>query len=76
VQIGDEVIEAGPGDLVLKPRGVRHAFWNPGDEPARVLEIISPATGSRSTSPASRRSQPGTGSTWPDASRTDAPEGV
>lgn len=43
VQIGDEVIEAGPGDLVLKPRGIRHAFWNAGDEPARLLEIISPA---------------------------------
>src|SRR5687768_436596 len=24
-QIGDEVVEAGPGDLVLKPRGVPHA---------------------------------------------------
>src|SRR5688500_9799867 len=29
-QIGDEVLEAGPGDLVLKPRGIPHAFWNPG----------------------------------------------
>ena len=43
VQLGDEVLEAGPGDLVLKPRGQWHAFWNPGDEPARLLEIISPA---------------------------------
>jgi mannose-6-phosphate isomerase-like protein (cupin superfamily) len=42
-QIGDEVIEAGPGELVLKPRGIPHAFWNPGDEETRVLEIISPA---------------------------------
>ena len=42
-QIGDEVVEAGPGDLVLKPRGIPHAFWNPGDEETRVLEIISPA---------------------------------
>jgi quercetin dioxygenase-like cupin family protein len=42
VQLGDEVLEAGPGDLVLKPRGQWHAFWNPGDEPARLLEIISP----------------------------------
>jgi mannose-6-phosphate isomerase-like protein (cupin superfamily) len=42
-QIGDEVVEAGPGDLVLKPRGIPHAFWNAGDEEARVLEIISPA---------------------------------
>jgi len=43
VQIGDEVIYARPGDLVAKPRGVAHAFWNRTDEPARLLEIISPA---------------------------------
>src|SRR5919202_4395209 len=43
VQLGDEVLEAGPGDLVFKPRGVPHASWNAGDEPARLLEIISPA---------------------------------
>ena len=42
VQIGDEVIEAGPGDTVVKPRGVAHAFWNPGDEPLRFLELITP----------------------------------
>src|ERR671937_1813008 len=42
VQLGDEVIEAGPGELVLKPRGIPHAFWNAGDEPARLLELISP----------------------------------
>ena len=41
--LGDEVIEAGPGDLVYKPRGQWHTFWNPGDEPCRILEIISPA---------------------------------
>ncbi len=43
VQIGDEVAEASPGELVAKPRGIPHAFWNPGDEPARLLELISPA---------------------------------
>jgi hypothetical protein len=43
VQIGDEVTEAGPGELVAKPRGVPHAFWNAGDEEARLLELISPA---------------------------------
>ena len=42
-RIGDEVVEAGRGELVVKPRGVPHAFWNPGDEETRVLEIISPA---------------------------------
>jgi quercetin dioxygenase-like cupin family protein len=43
VQVGDEVRIARPGDLVFKPRGVPHAFWNAGDAPARALEIISPA---------------------------------
>jgi mannose-6-phosphate isomerase-like protein (cupin superfamily) len=43
VQVGDEVRVARPGDLVFKPRNVPHAFWNPGDAPARALEIISPA---------------------------------
>jgi mannose-6-phosphate isomerase-like protein (cupin superfamily) len=43
VQIGDEDGEAGPGELVIKPRGVPHAFWNAGDQPARLLELISPA---------------------------------
>jgi quercetin dioxygenase-like cupin family protein len=43
VQLGDEVLEAGPGELVFKPRGLPHAFWNAGDEPARLLELISPA---------------------------------
>ncbi len=42
VQIGDEVRYATAGDLVVKPRGIPHAFWNRTDEPARLLEIISP----------------------------------
>jgi len=41
--LGDEVVVAGPGDLVFKPRGQWHTFWNAGDEPARILEVISPA---------------------------------
>ena len=41
--LGGDVVEAGPGDLVYKPRGQWHTFWNAGDEPARILEIISPA---------------------------------
>jgi quercetin dioxygenase-like cupin family protein len=43
VQIGEEVLVARPGDLVFKPRGMPHAFWNATDAPARALEIISPA---------------------------------
>jgi mannose-6-phosphate isomerase-like protein (cupin superfamily) len=41
--LGDEVVEAGPGDLVFKPRNQWHTFWNAGDEPCRLLEIISPS---------------------------------
>ncbi len=41
--LGDEVLTGGPGDLILKPRNQWHTFWNAGDEPARILEIISPA---------------------------------
>jgi quercetin dioxygenase-like cupin family protein len=41
--LGDEVLIGGPGDLIFKPRNQWHTFWNAGDEPARLLEIISPA---------------------------------
>jgi len=41
--LGDDVIVASPGDLIFKPRNQWHTFWNAGDEPARLLEIISPA---------------------------------
>lgn len=42
-RLGDDVISAEPGDLVFKPRGQWHTFWNAGDTPCRILEIISPA---------------------------------
>jgi quercetin dioxygenase-like cupin family protein len=41
--LGDEVVYGEPGDLIFKPRNQWHTFWNAGDEPARLLEIISPA---------------------------------
>ena len=41
--LGDEVIYAEAGELAFKPRDQWHTFWNAGDEPARILEIISPA---------------------------------
>ncbi|CNK39284.1 cupin [Mycobacterium tuberculosis] len=37
------MIYGGPGDFIFKPRGQWHTFWNADDEPARILEIISPA---------------------------------
>lgn len=42
-QLGDESFTAGPGELICKPRGLAHAFWNAGSEPASMLELISPA---------------------------------
>jgi quercetin dioxygenase-like cupin family protein len=41
--LGEEVVIGGPGDLIFKPRNQWHTFWNAGDQPARLLEIISPA---------------------------------
>jgi mannose-6-phosphate isomerase-like protein (cupin superfamily) len=41
--LGDDVVVAEAGDLVHKPRNQWHTFWNAGDEPCRILEIIAPA---------------------------------
>jgi quercetin dioxygenase-like cupin family protein len=41
--LGDSVVIGKPGDLIFKPRDQWHTFWNAGDTPARILEIISPA---------------------------------
>jgi mannose-6-phosphate isomerase-like protein (cupin superfamily) len=40
--LGNDVIVAETGELAFKPRGQWHTFWNAGDEPCRILEIISP----------------------------------
>jgi mannose-6-phosphate isomerase-like protein (cupin superfamily) len=41
--LGEDVVEAGPGDLVFKPRNQWHTFWNAGEQTCRILEIIAPA---------------------------------
>ena len=41
--LGEQIVYAEPGDLIFKPRDQWHTFWNAGDHPARILEIISPA---------------------------------
>ena len=41
--LGGDVLYGEPGELIFKPRDEWHTFWNAGKEPARVLEIISPA---------------------------------
>src|SRR3954464_15642367 len=40
--LGDDVVYAEAGDLVHKPRKQWHTFWNAGDTPCRILEIIAP----------------------------------
>lgn len=41
--LGEDVVEAGPGTWVYKPRHQWHTFWNAGDTPCRIIEVISPA---------------------------------
>ena len=41
--LGDKVVYGEEGDLIFKPRQEWHTFWNASEEPARLLEIISPA---------------------------------
>ena len=41
--LGDEEVFAEAGHLIFKPRGQWHTFWNAGDAPVRILEIISPS---------------------------------
>ncbi len=40
---GDREAVLGPGGYITKPRGELHAMWNAGSNPARMIEIISPA---------------------------------
>jgi mannose-6-phosphate isomerase-like protein (cupin superfamily) len=41
--LGDRTVTAGPGSWVIKPRQQWHTFWNPGDTPCYIVEVISPA---------------------------------
>lgn len=40
---GDDVVIAESGTWLIKPRGQWHTFWNAGDVPCHVIEIVSPA---------------------------------
>lgn len=42
-RVGDQELELSAGSYLWKPRGVLHTFWNPGPDPVRILETISPA---------------------------------
>lgn len=39
--LGDHVETAPRGSTVILPRGIAHATWNEGDEPATALTIVS-----------------------------------
>jgi len=41
-RLGDDVVIAEAGSYVLKPRGQWHTFWNAGDMPLHVVEILIP----------------------------------
>jgi quercetin dioxygenase-like cupin family protein len=40
---GDRDVVLGPGGYITKPRGEMHTMWNAGPDPARLIEVISPA---------------------------------
>ena len=40
---GDREVVLGAGGYITKPRGELHAMWNAGPEPARMIEVITPA---------------------------------
>jgi len=37
-----KVETAGPGQYIVKPRGIFHTFWNAGEERIRFVEVITP----------------------------------
>jgi mannose-6-phosphate isomerase-like protein (cupin superfamily) len=43
IRVGDHTLRARSGDFVLVPPGVAHGFGNPGEDPAKMLLVISPA---------------------------------
>lgn len=43
IKIGERVVHATPGTFAMVPRGSVHSFANPGDRPAMLLGMFSPA---------------------------------
>lgn len=41
VQRGDEIVEAKAGSGVFVPRGIKHTYWNPADQPTRYLLVMT-----------------------------------
>ena len=48
-QVGEESVEASAGSFVFAPKGTKHAFWNQGPTPARMLvTMLHPTSGDTS----------------------------
>ncbi len=46
VQIGDDIVELGPGDFGTAPPGIPHSFTNAhADRPCRVINLMTPGIG-------------------------------
>jgi len=43
LQLGDQKLQARPGDLVRMPMGIPHAYYNNSDAPTRAVFWVSPA---------------------------------
>jgi mannose-6-phosphate isomerase-like protein (cupin superfamily) len=43
-RVGDQEIEAGPGEGVFAPRGTPHSYWNASEAPTRYLLVLGPQT--------------------------------
>jgi mannose-6-phosphate isomerase-like protein (cupin superfamily) len=41
-RLGDETVEAGPGEVVFARRGTPHTFWNARLGPARYVLVMTP----------------------------------
>ncbi len=46
-QVGEQTIEAGPGDTLFVPRGTAHCFYNAGETPGRLFMGFTPGGGER-----------------------------
>ncbi len=43
-RVGDDEVDAGPGEGVLVVRGTPHSYWNAAEAPTRYLLVLGPRT--------------------------------
>ena len=44
IRVGEETVEAGPGDSLFAPRNVPHVWRCISEEPGRMLDLVTPGT--------------------------------